>query len=179
MVADFSTGTGERRVFALVDGSRSGSTPAVDQSFDGAARRLHLRAPGTDRRSGPKSPKSRRGALHRSNNRARPHPGPGHASWCGRTTAAAWWLCWALPAVRIEPLQGPALTLAQGHSARLTAQGVAQEALALPPAHGKTVSAEVHDCPRKMWWTPCAPTTWRVARSPQAAHPRVDLAAFR
>nr|WP_184302606.1 FecR domain-containing protein [Roseateles oligotrophus] len=176
LAADFSTGTGERRVFALADGSRLwlNARSVVDQSFDGTARRLHLRSGELIVEVAKESQEAGGG---------RPfivHTAQGHIQALGtrflvRQDDGSSLVAVLHSAVRIEPLQGQALTLAQGHSARLTAQGVAQEALAPQAASAwEDGFVEVHDRPLQDVVDALRPYHPGVLRvSPQAARLRV------
>lgn len=170
--ADFATGTGERRVFVLADGSRLwlNARSMVDQSFDGAARHLRLRG----------------GAVIvevARDSGGRPfvvHTAQGHVQALGtrflvRQDEGSSLVAVLHSAVRIEPLQGAAVTLPQGRSARLTAQGVLQEALAPRVASAwEDGFVEVHDRPLQEVVDALRPYHPGVLRvSPQAARLRV------
>lgn len=172
LAADFSTGTGERRAFALADGSRLwlNARSAVDQSYDGAARRLHLRT-GEVIVDVAKDPDGRPFIVQTAQGRIQALG----TRFLVRQDDDSSLVAVLHSAVRIEPLQGQAQTLAQGHSARLTAQGVAQEALAPQAASAwEDGFVEVHDRPLQDVVDALRPYHPGVLRvSPQAARLRV------
>lgn len=172
LAADFSTGTGERRVFALADGSRLwlNARSVVDQSFDGTARRLHLRT-GELIIEVAKDTGGRPFVVHTAQGRIQALG----TRFLVRQDDGSSLVAVLHSAVRIEPMRGQALTLAQGHSARLTAQGVAQEALAPQAASAwEDGFVEVHDRPLQEVVDALRPYHPGVLRvSPQAAHLRV------
>lgn len=172
LAADFSTGTGERRVFALADGSRLwlNARSVVDQSFDGATRRLHLRT-GEVIVEVVKDPDGRPFIVQTAQGRIQALG----TRFLVRQDDDSSLVAVLHSAVRIEPLQGQALTLAQGRSARLTAQGVAQEALAPQAASAwEDGFVEVHDRPLQDVVDALRPYHPGVLRvSPQAARLRV------
>jgi len=172
LASDFSTSTGERRVFALADGSRLwlNARSVVDQSFDSTARRLYLRAGemiievSKDTGKRPFIVYTAQGSIQALGTR-----------FLVRQDEGSSLVAVLHSAVRITPLQGEAQTLPLGHSARLTNQGVLHETL---PA--QAVSAwedgfiEVHDRPLQDIvdaLRPYHPGMLRI--SPQAARLRV------
>lgn len=172
LAADFSTGTGERRVFALADGSRLwlNARSVVDQSFDTAARRLHLRA-GELIVEVVKDPCGSPFVVHTAQGRVQALG----TRFLVRQEDGNSLVAVLHSAVRVEPLQGETVTLAQGRSARLTTQGVAQVALAPQTASAwEDGFVEVHDRPLQDVvdaLRPYHPGMLRV--SPQAARLRV------
>ena len=143
-----TTGTGRRRVFALADGGRLAQRPQRGGPVSRRRRppRLHLRAE-TDRRSGQRVPRGRRGRqLHRAH-RAKATSRPwARASWCGRLTAAAWWPCCtrrcaSRPAVGAGPGLAPATKPRRAWRRERWPPN--------PSAHGKTASSGARYAE---WW---------------------------
>lgn len=170
--ADFATGTGERRVLVLNDGSRLwlNARSVVEQAFDGTARRLHLRAGelivDVAKESGTRAfiVQTSEGSVQALATRVLVRKQEGSS------------LIAVLHAdVRVAPLNGDAVTLTEGRSARLTAQGVRQETLSPQTASAwEDGFVEVHDRPLQDVvdaLRPYRPGLLRV--SPQAARLRV------
>jgi len=172
LTADFSTGTGERRVFALADGSRLwlNARSVVDQSFEGTGRHLHLRA-GELIVDVAKDANARPFIVHTAQGRIQALG----TRFLVRQDDGSSLVAVLHSAVRIAPLRGAAMTLAQGHSARLTAQGVVQETL--PPQAASAWEdgfVEVHDRPLQEVVDALRPYHAGVLRvSPEAARLRV------
>lgn len=167
--ADFSTGTGERHVYALADGSRLwlNARSVVDQVFDGNHRHLHLR-------SGELIIEVARDTA------GRPfvvHTAQGQAQALGtrflvRQDAESSLVAVLHSAVRVTSLAGgSSVTLREGESARLTALGVLPETLRPQAAAAwEDGFIEVHDRPLQDVVDSLRPYHQGVLRvSPQAA----------
>lgn len=174
LLADLSTGTGERRQVPLPDGSRLwlNARSAVDLAFDHEARRLHLR--------------SGELIVEVASDPARPflvHSAEGAVRALGtrflvRQEAGGTLVAVLHSAVRIEPVEGgegAADTLAEGRSARFDRRRIHPETL--PP---RATSAwedgfiEVHDRPLEEVVAALRPYRTGLLRiSPQAARLRV------
>lgn len=144
LVSDFATGTGERRVFALQDGSRLwlNARSAVDQVFDGSTRHLHLR--------------SGELIVEVASDTARPfivHTAHGRVQALGtrflvRQEDADSLVAVLHSTVRVVPRDGAPLTVRAGQSARFSRQEVIPER-ALPQTFAAWEDGfiEVHDRP--------------------------------
>ncbi|MEH3085730.1 MAG: FecR domain-containing protein [Xylophilus ampelinus] len=170
--ADFATGTGERRIVDLADGSRLwlDARSAVDQVFDASVRRLDLRAGALivevarDRAMRPFAVHTAQGRVEAAGTR-----------FLVRRDPAATLVAVLHSAVRIFPTDGDTMLLHQGQSARFTAREARRD-----PLEPRAASAwedgfvEVHDRPLQEVvdaMRPYHPGVLRV--SPQAAVLRV------
>ncbi|CAN7335952.1 MULTISPECIES: FecR family protein [unclassified Acidovorax] len=169
---DFSTGTAERRVYALQDGSRLwlNARSVVDHVFDGTSRHLHLRT-GELIVEVARDPLGRPFVVHTEQ---------GHAQALGtrflvRQDAESSLVAVLHSSVHVSSLAGMSLTLHEGESARLTAHGVQPEKLSPSAAAAwEDGFIEVHDRPLQEVvdsLRPYHPGMLRV--SPQAARLRV------
>ncbi|QEI06618.1 FecR family protein [Pigmentiphaga aceris] len=171
LVADFTTGTGERRVIALPDGSRLwlNARSVVDMDFDGGMRRLHLRS--GELIVDVAQDAARAFVVHTAQGRV-------HALGTrfmvsqheGSTLVAV-----LHSSVRIEPLHGAAINIKQGQSARFTAQGATLDAMTPRAASAWTDGfVEVHDRSLEEVVDALRPYRTGLLRvSPQAARLRI------
>jgi transmembrane sensor len=143
--ADFSTGTGERRVVTLADGSRLwlNARSVVEQAFDGSVRRLYLRTGeliiDVAKESGGRAfvVQTSEGSVQALGTRFLVSKQEGSSLVAVLHSA-----------VRVTPLSGEAMTLFQGQTARLTARSVQGQPMSPQAASAwEDGFVEVHDRP--------------------------------
>ncbi len=170
--ADFVTGTAQRRVVVLADGSRLwlNARSVVNQDFDGSMRRLQLRAGelivdvAKDSAARAFIVQTAQGSVRALGTR-----------FLVRQQEGSSLVAVLHSAVRIAPADGDALTLTQGQSARFTARGASRETLSpLTASAWEDGFVEVHDRPLQDVVDALRPYRSGLLRvSPQAARLRV------